>query len=481
MEENSIIDKFLAFIIELSHSLKHGYLFFGSSADLLRYLLDIIIVAALFYWILLFVRQSRAWQLMKGILLIFLFVIISGFLGLSMVGFLFDKFLYMFAILFIVLFQPELRRALETVGLKSFGSIKNLFNADEVEDKDQSANMIHEISLACRDMARSYTGALILIERHTRLDELLQQENVVKFDSMVTNSVLQSIFYKGAPMHDGALLIREGRIVAARCHVPLSVTMHSLDKTGTRHRAAVGASEMGDTVVVVVSEERGKISIAVNGRLYEMKNSQELEANLLYLLGLTEKIEEKKGLSKFIGKLVSYTSGPKVPEGVVDAATEEPKTKKAGEEAIETELKPTFEKGNSAQRAGFTSKVLLMALSLLISLGLWIYIQIDTNPVVSTKITVPIKYTEEAAPDNMQVSYPIDTVDIEIVGRKSTIDSLTVDEVLAYIDYSSISNTGVVELPVVVTSADNGVYFRVERQIPETISVTVYSTDSSDK
>ena len=298
----SIVDDIFEFITELIKSLKDGYLFFGSKWDLIRYAADIIIVSFLLYWTLLFIRQTRAWQLIKGIILILMFVVVCGLFGLDMVGFLFNKLLYVFAILFIVIFQPELRRALETVGIRSFGSVKSLLASDEADDKTAATSLVNEICLACREMSRTYTGALILIERSTRLEELLEQENVVKFDSTVTNSVLQSIFYKGSPMHDGGLLIRNGRIIAARCHVPLAVTMHTLDRTGTRHRAAVGASEMGDTVAVVVSEERGKTSIAVNGRLYEMRNSQELEANLMYLLGLSEEEETKKGVAKVLSR-----------------------------------------------------------------------------------------------------------------------------------------------------------------------------------
>ena len=268
---SSLISKIIDFITELIQSLQGGYLFFGSGWDLVKYGADIILVSVMFYYILLFIRRTRAWQLIKGILLILGFVLICNILGLEMVGFIFNKLLYVFAFLFIVIFQPELRRALETVGLKSFGSVKSFFGTGQVDDKTALSSFINEICLACKEMGRTYMGALILIERNTRLDELLTQENVVKFDSTVSNSVLQSIFYKGSPMHDGGLLIRNGRIVAARCHVPLSVTMHSLQRSGTRHRAAVGASEMGDTVVVVVSEERGKTSIAVNGRLRKLR------------------------------------------------------------------------------------------------------------------------------------------------------------------------------------------------------------------
>ena len=273
MSSESFITQIIEFINELIASLDSGVLFFGSPWDFIRYVLDIILVTFLFYWVLLFIRQTRAWQLIKGIVLILLFVAFCGIIGLDMVGFIFNTFLYVFAILFVVLFQPELRRALETVGLRS-SSLRFLevLRHGEADDKSHLNTFIGEICKACTEMGKTDTGALILIERTTKLNELLTQENVVSLDSAVTSTMLTSIFYKGSPMHDGGLLIRDGRIIAARCHVPLSVTMHSLDRYGTRHRAAVGASEMGDTVVIVVSEERGTTSIAVNGRLFEMKN-----------------------------------------------------------------------------------------------------------------------------------------------------------------------------------------------------------------
>ena len=126
MGSDSLITQIIDFIVELFNSFSSGSVFFGSTLDVIRYAIDIFLVAALFYWILLFIKQSRAWQLMKGIILIMLFVLMCGLFGLEMVGFIFNKMLYVFAILFIVLFQPELRRVLETVGLKSFTSVNIL-------------------------------------------------------------------------------------------------------------------------------------------------------------------------------------------------------------------------------------------------------------------------------------------------------------------------------------------------------------------
>ncbi|MBR6483944.1 MAG: diadenylate cyclase [Clostridiales bacterium] len=473
MGSNSIITQIIDFIVELIQSMDSGYLFFGSAWDLVRYAADILLVAALFYMIMIFIKQTRAWQLIKGIVLILLFVLLCGLLGLEMVGFIFNKLLYVLAILFIVLFQPELRRVLETVGLRSFSSFKGFFFSTEVENPSDVSVFIKEICHACSEMSSTNTGALILVERNTRLDELLTQENVVRFDSTVSSSVLQSIFYKGSPMHDGGLLIRNGRIIAARCHVPLSVTMHELSRTGTRHRAAVGASEMGDTVVIVVSEERGQTSIAVNGRLYEMKDATELEANLSYLLGVGEGENIKKG---FFSRIFKSSSEKKV-RPVSASAISHPVTEAEGEKKVKIEIKTKTAEKRAKVGGGYeiVQRIVLMIVALFMSTVLWMYIQVNNNPVVSKVITVPISYDTTMTPENMEVSYPIETVEVILVGRKNTMDTLTASDVSATIDYSAVTDPGVVELPIIVESSDSKVYFRVEQQVPETISVTVYA------
>lgn len=494
MSNTSIITQIFEFLGELFNSLDKGTLFFGSVWDFIRYAVDIALVTFLFYTLLMFIRQTRAWQLIKGIVLILLFVAFCGAVGLDMVGFLFNRLLYIVAILFVVLFQPELRRALETVGLRTSNAANPFKHSESIMTKDELNLFIKEISAACKEMSRTYTGALILIERHTRLDELLSQENVVTFDSEVTNSVLQSIFYKGSPMHDGGLLIRDGRIIAARCHVPLSVTMHSLERAGTRHRAAVGASEMGDTVAVVVSEERGKTSIAVNGRLFEMRSTRELEANLAYLLGLKEYGGEQK---TFINKIIDKFHGKKndsdqevlsqedvgkaskTKAAASTAAVPTTQVEVAGESAVPITIRTKdADQTSNSDRVGTATKIIFIILSFFMSLFLWIYIQVINNPVVTRTITVPISQYQNL-PDNAEVSYPIKSVDLEIVGRAGTINKLTVDDIVVSIDYSEISegDVGVVELPITVSSADGNIYFRVERQLPETISVTVYSSN----
>lgn len=485
MGDSGLFSQIIEFFRELIASLGEGYLFFGSPLEIVRYILDILIVTFMFYWLLIFIRQTRAWQLIKGIGFVLVLVLVMSLFGFQMISFIFNRLLYVFAIFFIILFQPEFRRVLESVGLRTSGSLKHIFKSNEHSNSNLTASLIHEICYACKEMCRTYTGALILIERDTKLDELLNQENVVKFESTVTNSVLQSIFYKGSPMHDGGLLIRNGMIVAARCHVPLSVTMHNLERSGTRHRAAVGASEMGDCIAVVVSEERGKCSIAVNGKLFEMSDEKELEANLAYLLGVSDFEPETKGIGKVIKRFkkhknVEVRQAPSnVNEAAVPAAKQSVATESSGVSSgslqLQTQVADVLV---NSKKVSPLEKTAFLIISLILSFGLWMYIQINNNPVVQKTITVPISYSSYDTPENIEVSYPIDQVELEVVGRQNVISSLTPSDIIVSIDYSSIrkSDTGVVELPITVSPKNPTVYFRITQQLPETVSVTVYST-----
>lgn len=484
---DSIAEKVIDFVREFIRSFKDGYLFFGSRDDIVRYVIDILLIAFLCYCFLVFLRQTRAWQLIKGMILILIFVVICSFFGLEMVGFIFNKLVYVFAFAVIVLFQPELRRVLETVGIRSFGKIKSTFGNTGADS--QSASLINEICSACKEMSKTYTGALILIEQTTSLEEFLSQENVVRMDSSVSSSVLQSIFYKGAPMHDGAVLIRNNRIIATRCHVPLSVTMKKLERAGTRHRAAVGASEIGDTIAVVVSEERGKTSIAFNGRLYEMKDSKELEANLAYLLGVTDESADKKTISSVLKNFFGKRNEPVlvIDDEVNDQDTEKPANvviadsvnkklirakSQAQKSGTDSTLIKNYAERQKNTKVSIAQRLVFVVISLIFSVGLWMYIQINNNPITERSITIPITYGSESTDYNM--AFPISEVQVTVVGRQNTINSLDSSKITASLDESAITGTGFIDLPIVIDSNDDTVYFRVSRQLPETILVNVF-------
>ncbi len=361
------------------------------------------------------------------------------------------------------------------------------------EDSDSQlryVTMVDEIVKACTEMSKTYTGAIMLLERSTKLSELLKQENVVRLDSSVTNSMLQSIFYKGSPMHDGALLIREGRIIAARCHVPLSETFHMIERYGTRHRAAVGASEIGDTVAVVVSEERGTISVAVDGTLYEMKDGNDLRKNLFYLLGLSASPSKLAIRGKVKKHNKKNTNSKKKTKVAVATASNEPVTafsvaeslRDAADDQRDDETLPIVarrkKKAKTEKRA---RNALLFLISFLFSIMLWMYIQVTTNPVTERTFTLQLQYENAQVLEekNLATQYPMQLVTVRIVGRKSVMDSLTASDLSAYLDLSNVNSTGSVRLKVNV-KCDENVYFRVTMQRPEEVPVSVYTLESED-
>lgn len=463
------LSQFVEFFEEFYKSANSGYLFFGSTVDLIRSIADILIITLLTYFVIRFVMQSRAAQLIKGIIILAVFVFILSALGLQMVSFLFSRFLYIFAILFVVLFQPELRRILETVGIRSFMAIGEVVNVTQSDKKDDISVLIDEICDACTEMGKTYTGALILVERSTRLNELLAQENAVSMESSVSSTVLQSLFYKGAPMHDGAVLIRDCKIIGARCHVNSQMTLHKLERSGTRHKAAVAASEMGDTIAIAVSEERGKTSIAVNGRLYEMKNEDELKANLKYLFGIADETEGKKSITKALNSL-SKKKRLKVNQNTNNQI----KIVVSEDDVVSNDVKTGIKTNEKRKKTNVATDILCLIVSLLIAIGLWVYIQVDTNPVVTRHYVVPISYPEEQKSNELQISYQIKNVEVSLVGRQKSLDKISANDLTAYIDSNSVIEAGVVELPVVVESLDSDVYFRIEQQIPESLTITVY-------
>jgi len=480
-----MFENFTDFIREVFSSLDSGYMFFGGPLDLVRYVIDILLVTFVLYNILRIIRDTRAWQLLKGVLLILAFVLVCSFLGLEMVGYIFNKLLYIIAILFVVIFQPELRHALETVGLKSFSSFSNVILNDDSDEQLKYVTMVDEIVKACTEMSKTYTGAIMLLERSTKLSELLKQENVVRLDSSVTNSMLQSIFYKGSPMHDGALLIRDGRIIAARCHVPLSETLHMIERYGTRHRAAVGASEIGDTIAVVVSEERGTISVAVDGTLYEMKDGQDLRKNLFYLLGITSvstnkhAIRSKKHNKKNGKKNVAVAASAAEPVTAFSVAAS---SRDASDDERDDETVPSVaRKMNKAKKKKRSASPLLLLISFVFSLMLWMYIQVTTNPVTEKTFTLQLQYenSDVMTEKNLSSQYPIQNVTVRIVGRKNVVENLTASDLSADVDMANVETTGSVRLKVNV-KCDERVYFRVVMQRPEDIPISVYTLESEE-
>lgn len=238
-------------------------------------LLDILIVAFVVYELILLVRQTRAAQLAKGIIILLLFNWIANTVGLRTVAYALNNLMQASLILLIVVFQPELRRALEQMGRTNIFAVQ-LFRSQAVsyDLREKWRNAVVAICDAAERLSDSRTGALIVIERKTNLGEIIKTGTAMNGD--INPEVLGTIFYEGTPLHDGAVVVRDGKIKAAGCFLPLSNNLEIGKDMGTRHRAALGMSENSDAVVVVVSEETGIISVAKNGVLIRRLDRQNL-------------------------------------------------------------------------------------------------------------------------------------------------------------------------------------------------------------
>ena len=247
--------------------------------------LDISIIAFAIYKILKFIQETRAAQLLKGLIVLLIATVLSDVLKLYTVNWLLDGLLKVGAIALIVIFQPELRTLLEKMGRLKVGHFLGIA-ADPFGEKRITETVIESVSRAAAEMSQSRTGALIVIERHTRLGEYMNSGTLMNAD--VSSELLGNIFVPSTPLHDGAVIIRDNKIITAGCVLPLTANTNLASELGTRHRAALGLSEASDAVIVVVSEETGKISIAINGSLTRNLTEQSLKKALTKLLTVTE-------------------------------------------------------------------------------------------------------------------------------------------------------------------------------------------------
>ena len=223
-------------------------------------ILDILIVAYIIYRVMKLLKDTSAERLIKGIIILVGIMLLASMLHLTMISWLLQQALNVGLFAIVVVFQPELRRLLEQIGKGNFSRLIVPADApDEVE------SMITATVAACADMSRTKTGALIVFERRERLGEIISTGTMV--DAAPSAELIKNIFFKNSPLHDGAMIVRAGRVCAAGCVLPLSGNQSLSRDLGTRHRAAVGMSESADSVLVVVSEETGSISVAIGGML----------------------------------------------------------------------------------------------------------------------------------------------------------------------------------------------------------------------
>ena len=252
--------------------------------------IDIIIVAYIIYKLIRIVSGTKAAQIIKGIAFLLVITLVSDIFRLNTLNYILRNTIQVGLIALIILFQPELRKALENVGRNMFG---NLIKSNDVDNADKTAETINQVCRAVHSLSAKKTGAIIVFERETNLEELLIGK-YSPIDAQVTSAVLQNIFYPNTPLHDGAVIIRQNRIFAANCYLPLT-GLESLDQElGTRHRAGIGITELSDCISVMVSEETGKISIATEGVIERELTSGLLELKLSELLTVSEPQTEVK-------------------------------------------------------------------------------------------------------------------------------------------------------------------------------------------
>ena len=237
--------------------------------------LDILIVAFIVYKVLGFIRETRAEQLAKGLVILVIITLLSRLLHLYTLNWILSGVMTVGLVALVVIFQPELRRALEHLGRSRF------VNVLDGVDKEEANRMVLEMVEVIDNMSSSRTGALIVIEGEITLNDIVETGTII--DAAVSTEMIGNIFYEGAPLHDGALIVRGDRLYAAGCVLPLTQNKQLSKELGTRHRAGIGITENSDAMVIIVSEETGVISIAQNGNLTRFVDVKKIEKTLLGL------------------------------------------------------------------------------------------------------------------------------------------------------------------------------------------------------
>ena len=254
-------------------------------------LTEIIIIAILVYFALLWIKSTRAWYLLRGIGMILAFALLAALFRWNTILWILDKSGAIAVTALVIIFQPELRKALEQLGSKNLFSELLLFD-DGKEKQEFSERTVNEIVKATFEMAKVKTGALMVIERNVSLREI--ERTGIEINGLVSSQLLINIFEHNTPLHDGAVVIRGNRVTAATCYLPLSDNMMISKELGTRHRAAVGISEVTDSMTIVVSEETGRVSLVEGGSLRRIADAEMLKEALASM-----ERQEETGSSRF--------------------------------------------------------------------------------------------------------------------------------------------------------------------------------------
>ncbi|MBS6466793.1 MAG: diadenylate cyclase CdaA [Clostridium sp.] len=243
-------------------------------------IIEIIIIAIVLYQVMGWFKKSRAWTLFKGIAVLALCWLVAAVFDLNTILWIFRNTISVGIIAIIIIFQPELRRALEQLGKQNF--IATLFDSSSSERRERfTTKTMNELIKAAFEMSKNKTGALIVIEQNVALGDY--ERTGIPIDAVVSSQLLVNIFEHNTPLHDGAVIMRNNRIVAATCYLPLSDSLEINKELGTRHRAGIGISEVSDSMTIIVSEETGDVSVAVGGELFRGLDADNLRKKLSYI------------------------------------------------------------------------------------------------------------------------------------------------------------------------------------------------------
>ena len=249
---------------------------------------EILIISFLVYQIMTWIKNTKAWFLMKGIGIILIFILLAIIFEMNTILWIVENVLSIAVIALVVVLQPELRRALEELGRKKF--FASLMPFDKVQTERFSDKTVNDLVKASFEMGKVKTGALMVIEQNVKLTEY--ERTGIEVDGLISSQLLINIFEHNTPLHDGAVIIRGNRVVSATCYLPLSDNMEISKELGTRHRAGVGISEVTDALTVIVSEETGHVSVTYEGKLYRNLDANVLREKLQLIQN--KEVDEKK-------------------------------------------------------------------------------------------------------------------------------------------------------------------------------------------
>ncbi len=358
---------------------------------------EIVLLIFLIYKIIIGLRNTRAMVLLKGILILFIFYNIAYLFNFEVILILFQSIITLLIFAIVVVFQPELRRLLEQLGTKNLTgklNIKSLFNKEKQVSKYYSDKTISELGKACAVMGEAKTGALIVIERDVPLTEYI--ESGININADLSSQLLINIFEKNTPLHDGAVIQIKDTVVAATCYLPLSDNLKIDKHMGTRHRAAIGISEVTDCIVLVVSEETGNISIVTNGEIKYNIKKEEL-TSLLYQYQIKKELLETSKIKRKMS------------------------------------LKYLFRKEDLSTRIVAT----------IVGVVGWLLLMNVSDPIVTKKFdNIPIEFTQVSVIESLGCTFNVvsdETVTVEVTERRSIIDSLRANDITVLADLSKLS------------------------------------------